>query len=207
MAETLTMKMLQEQINELRNELASIKGNSNTEKSRLVPNGLTIGDTFELADLTWKIIDISDNGYKCLADRLADDMKFDKKSNDWRTSALREYLNGKFYEKLVAVVGENNIVPFERDLLSLDGQTEYGVCEDKVSLLTFDEYREHRELIPNAGYWWWLITPDSTPCNNDSTWVRVVSPSGDVDCGICDYCLGVRPVVSFSSAIFESEDK
>ena len=97
MAETLTMKKLQEQINELRNELASIKGNSNTEKSRLVPSGLTIGDTFELADLTWKIIDISDNGYKCLADRLADDMKFDKKSNDWRTSSLRKYLNEDFF--------------------------------------------------------------------------------------------------------------
>lgn len=207
MAETLTMKKLQEQINELRNELASIKGNSNTEKSRLVPNGLTIGDTFELADLTWKIIDISDNGYKCLADRLADNMKFDKKSNDWRISALREYLNGKFYEKLVTVVGENNIVPFERDLLSLDGQTEYGTCEDKVSLLTFDEYREHRELIPNAGYWWWLITPDSTPCNNDSTWVRVVSLSSNIRNDYYFDFNGVRPVVSFSSAIFESEDK
>ena len=205
MTETLTMKKLQEQINELRNELASIKGNSSTGKSRLVPSGLTIGDTFELADLTWKIIDISDNGYKCLADRLADDMKFDKKSNDWRASSLRKYLNEEFYKKLVAVVGEDNIIPFERDLLSLDGQTEYGVCEDKVSLLTFDEYREHRELIPNAGYWWWLITPDSTPCNNDSAWVRVVSPSGGVNVNYYVGDFGVRPFCILKSNIFVSK--
>lgn len=207
MAETLTMKKLQEQIDELRNELASIKGNSNTEKTRLVPNGLTIGDTFELADLTWKIIDISDNGYKCLADRLADDMKFDKKSNDWRTSSLRKYLNEDFYLKLVAVVGENNIVPFERDLLSLDGQTEYGTCKDKVSLISVFEYIENRKLLPNTGDYFWTLTPDSTPCNNDSTWVRVVSPSGVFSINCYDYYSGVRPVVSFSSAIFESEDK
>lgn len=207
MAETLTMKKLQEQINELRNELASIKGNSNITKTSLVPSGLTIGDTFELADVTWKILDITDDGYKCLADKLADNMQFDKKSNDWRTSALREYLNGKFYEKLVSVVGKDNIIPFERDLLSLDGQTEYGICEDKISLLTVDEYREYRPLIPNADYWWWLITPWSTPCNDYKESVAVVSPSGNFYGCFCVGDGGVRPLVSFSSAIFESEDK
>ena len=166
---------------------------------------LGVGDTFELLGLKWKILSITESGYKCLAEKLEDSMQFGS-NNDWKESHIRKYLNGEFMEKLSAEVGEENIIPFERNLLSLDGQTEYGVCEDKVSLLTFDEYRENRALIPNADYWWWLITPDSTACNGDETWVRVVSPSGYIDDDIFNYFFGVRPVCIFSSSIFESEE-
>lgn len=168
--------------------------------------GLQVGDTFELAGLTWKILEVTENGYACLADKLEERMKFDSSCNDWKASGLRDYLNTEFYKQLVDEVGEENIIPFERDLLSMDGQTEYGTCEDKVSLLTVDEYRKHRALIPNANYWWWTITPDSTKCNDDTTCVRVVSPSGDIDYDCCNCSRGVRPFCIFSSAIFESEE-
>lgn len=172
-----------------------------------ISKNLGIGDTFELLGIEWKILDIVDGTYKCLAEKLENRMVFDSNSNNWATSDLREYLNGDFYQKLIEVVGADNVVLMERDLLSLDGQTEYGKCEDNVSLLTFDEYRKYRALIPNTGdYYWWLLTPDSTPCNGDSTWVRVVSSSGNV-CGyFYDGNYGVRPFVSFSSSIFESEE-
>ena len=134
-------------------------------------------------------------------------MKFDTKNNDWKTSDLRNYLNTDFYKKLAAEIGEENIIPFERDLLSLDGQTEYGKCEDKVSLLTVDEYRKYRNLIPNTDkYWWWLISPWSTPCNDYYESVAVVSPSGYFNDRNCNFSYGVRPFASFSSAIFESEE-
>ena len=172
-----------------------------------ISKNLGIGDTFELIGIEWKILDIVDGTYKCLAGKLENRMLFDSNSNNWATSDLREYLNGDFYQKLIEVVGADNVVHMERDLLSLDGQTEYGKCEDNVSLLTFDEYRKYRALIPNTGdYYWWLLTPDSTPCNGDNTWVRVVSSSGSVDINGCDGSYGVRPFVSFSSAIFESEE-
>lgn len=173
---------------------------------RLVPVGLQVGDTFELAGLTWKILEITEKGYACLADKLEERMQFDSSCNDWKESNLRDYLNTEFYKQLADAVGEENIIPFERDLLSMDGQTEYGTCEDKVSLLTVDEYRKHRALIPNADYWWWMITPDSTKCNDDTTWVRVVSPSGNIDNRSCDDSSGVRPFCIFSSTIFESEE-
>ena len=188
-------------------ELEKIVQELTKGKIETIRKNLGIGDTFELLGLKWKILDIVDGAYKCLAEKLEDGMAFDSNSNNWATSDLREYLNGEFYNKLKAAVGEDNIALMERDLLSLDGQIEYGKCEDNVSLLTFDEYRKYRALIPNTGdYYWWLLTPDSTPCNGDSTWVRVVSSSGDFN----DYCFnddgGVRPFVSFSSAIFESEE-
>ena len=200
----LNMKMLQEQINELRNEVAMLKASS---KVLQIPKGLSVGDTFELAGLTWKILDITDKGYMCLADRLENRMVFDSDVNNWCASDLRNYLNTELLKLLFDEIGEDNIIPFDRDLLSLDGQAEYGDCEDKVSLLTVDEYRKYRNLIPNTkDYWWWLITPWSTPCNDYKTSVAVVSSSGDLNGNGCYGTNGVRPFCIFSSSIFESEE-
>lgn len=199
----LTMKILQEQISELRNEVAILK----TEKSvSKIHSCLKIGDTFKIAGLDWKIIDITDKGYSCLCEILEEDMKFDDSSNDWKSSGLREYLNGDFLKKISDEVGEENIVKFERDLLSLDGQTEYEKCEDSVSLITVDEYRKYRSLIPNEKKWWWLITPWSTPCNDYEYSVAVVASYGCVNDGFYDDDGGVRPFCIFSSSIFESEE-
>ena len=204
MSTTLTMKSLQEQINELKEKIAALES---SKKINNIPSGLGIGDTFDIAGLTWKILDITAEGYMCLADKLTDKMTFDEKSNDWVKSQLREYLNTEFIEKIADEIGEENIIPFNRNLISLDGQTEYGECEDKVSLLTVDEYRKYRSLIPNTDdYWWWLVTPWSTPCNDYETSVSVVAPSGNINGSSCGSSGGVRPVCIFSSLIFESEE-
>lgn len=200
---TLSMRVLQEQINDLRNEIAVLKA---TSKSINLLEGLGIGDTFKLVDTTWKILDITSAGYICLADSI-EERQFDSDSSNWKNSNLRDYLNEEFLEKIAAEIGLENIVPFERDLLSLDGQTEYGKCEDKFSLLTVDEYRKYRSLIPNTkDYWWWLISPWSTPCNDYKRTVAVVSSAGNVNFNGCGSNFGVRPVCIFSSSIFESGD-
>ena len=199
----LTMKVLQEQINELRNKVAILEA---TNKVRKIPVGLEIGDTFEIAGINWKILDITDKGYMCLADKLEDSMEFDERSSDWAGSQLREYLNTEFFEKISDEIGEENIITFNRDLTSLDGQTEYGECEDMVSLLTIDEYRKYRKLIPNTNYYWWLISPWSTPCNDWNRSVTVVAPAGSVNRVSCLSISGVRPFCIFSSLIFESEE-
>ena len=163
-------------------------------------------NTFKLAGAKWTVLDKTEKGYLCIADSIGD-RKFDNKCNDWKKSDLREYLNGEFLAKLEAAVRAENIVPFERDLLSLDGQTEYGSCTDKVSLLTVDEYRKYRALLPNTGKWWWLITPDSTACNDDTTWITVVSARGYVSYDFCYDHGGVRPFCILKSNIFESDEE
>ena len=190
-------KQLKEAIKELREY----------KKTQKLPTP-KIGETIEIMGMKWIVLDKTENGYFCLAERLKDNMQFDSSCNDWKSSDLRNYLNTKFYKKLEDEVGEENIIPFERNLLSMDGQTEYGTCEDKVSLITFDEYRKYRALIPNTKYYsWWTITPDSTKCNGDEVWVRYVSSSGNVDGGDFLSNYGVRPFCIFSSSIFESEDE
>ena len=201
---TLTMKTLQEEIEELKREIAELKSNRKTANKQL-PKGLDVGKTFELAGAKWKIIDITDAGYVCLADSI-DDMEFDSKSSDWKTSELRKYLNEEFLKMVEAEIGAGNLVEFERNLLSFDGQTEYGLCTDKVSLLTVDEYRKYRKYIPNVNKWWWLITPWSTPCNDYSGSVAVVGPYGRIRGNGYRNSLCVRPFCIFSSSIFESEE-
>ena len=129
---------------------------------------------------------------------------FDSDSNNWILSKLRNELNTRFLKKITDEFGENAVIEFDRDLLSLDGQTEYGHCKDKISILTVDEYRKYRKFLPNMDKWWWLLTPWSTPANGYSTTITVVAPSGNVSNNYYNSVIGVRPVCIFSSSIFES---
>lgn len=167
-----------------------------------------IGKAIELAGMEWLILDKTEKGYFAILNGFDGKRTFDSASNNWISSKLRNELNTRFLKKITDEFGEDAVIEFDRDLLSLDGQTEYGHCKDKISILTMDEYRKYRKFLPNMGKWWWLLTPWSTPANDYSTTSTVVSPSGNVDSVNCGYgycsVYGVRPVCIFSSSIFES---
>lgn len=164
-----------------------------------------IGKVIELAGMEWMILNKTEDGYFAILNGFdGKPRSFDPDSNNWISSKLRKELNTRFLKKITDEFGEDAVIEFDRDLLSLDGQTEYGHCKDKISILTMDEYRKYRKFLPNMGKWWWLITPWSTPANDYNTTLTVVSPSGDVDGNYCNNVNGVRPVCIFSSSIFES---
>lgn len=164
-----------------------------------------IGKTIEVAGINWLVLDKLEKGYFAISeDFYGRDREFDDNCNDWKSSDLRNELNTDLRKKIESELGVDSLVEFERDLLSLDGQAEYGTCRDYVSLISVDEYRKYRKLLPNTNKWWWTLTPDSAACNDDDTFVRVVSPSGYIRNGSCDISSGVRPVCIFSSSIFES---
>jgi hypothetical protein len=164
-----------------------------------------IGKAIELAGMEWLILDNTEKGYFAILNGFdGKERTFDLASNNWISSKLRNELNTRFLKKITDEFGEDAVIEFDRDLLSLDGQTEYGHCKDKISILTMDEYRKYRKFLPNMGKWWWLLTPWSTPANDYSTTLAVVSPSGCVYINLCSDGSGVRPVCIFSSSIFES---
>ncbi len=164
-----------------------------------------IGKTIEVAGINWLVLDKLEKGYFAISeDFYGGDREFDDNCNDWKSSDLRNELNTDLRKKIESELGADSLVEFERNLLSLDGQMEYGTCRDYVSIISVDEYRKYRKLLPNTGKWWWTLTPDSTACNDDDTFVRVVSPSGNIRNFICLNSGGVRPVCIFSSSIFES---
>ena len=166
-----------------------------------------VGETITVAGITWRVLDKLEKGYLVISDGFyGEDRKFDGSCNNWKCSDLRKELNTDLKDKIEDELGKGALVGFERDLLSMDGQTEYGTCKDLVSLISVDEYRKYRKFLPSTDRYWWTITPDSTPCNNDSTCLRVVSPDGDFNNDRCNNSYGVRPFCIFSSSIFESEE-
>ena len=164
-----------------------------------------IGKAIELAGMEWLILDKTEKGYFAILNGFdGKERTFDSASNNWISSKLRNELNTRFLKKITDELGEDAVIEFDRDLLSMDGQTEYAHCKDKISILTVDEYRKYRKILPNMDKWWWLLTPWSTPANGCSTTITVVSLSGIIDCSYYDGGIGVRPICIFSSSIFES---
>lgn len=164
-----------------------------------------IGKVIELAGMEWMILNKTEDGYFAILNGFdGKERTFDSASNNWISSRLRNELNTRFLKKITDELGEDAVIEFDRDLLSLDGHTEYGHCKDKISILTVDEYRKYRKYLPNMDKCWWLLTPWSTPANDYSTTTTVVSPSGGVVSVFYYGGYGVRPVCIFSSSIFES---
>ena len=193
------LKYFENELNRINKEFAEYK-KQHMEKPE-------IGKTVEIAGMEWMILDKTEKGYFSILNGFdGKERTFDSDSNNWISSNLRNELNTSFLKKITEELGEDTVVEFDRDLLSLDGQTEYGHCKDKISLLTVDEYRKYRKLLPNMQKWWWLITPWSTPVNDYKSTLTVVSPSGCISRNNCNDSNGVRPVCIFSSSIFESEN-
>lgn len=193
---------LEQRVAKLEKELREVK----EELGKRKYTGLKVGDTFELIEKKWKILGSNGNGVFCLCMESLGDKTLDSECNEWTSSNLRDYLSTEIYKKICEEIGNENVIGFERDLLSLDGQSEYGTCKDFVSLISIDEYRKYRSMIPNFKEWWWTLTPYSTKCNDDAIWCTVVSPSGDIGIRSYNFRCGVRPVCIFSSTLFESED-
>lgn len=127
-------------------------------------------------------------------------------NNDWRESDIRKYLNNEYLGELEESFGAENIIPHSVDLFSHDGLRDYGISMDKVSLLTYDMYRNNRKIIgDNLDSPWWLSTPDSTPSGYGASGVQYVYSDGDVCFGNADWNVkAVRPFCILNSNIFVS---
>ena len=133
-------------------------------------------------------------------------MQFSRKNNNLAESLVLKKLQEEFLPKIAEAVGEENILEFETDLRTLDGLRPYPNLVSKVSLPTFDFYRDNVDVFdeyPVEDYWW-LATPDTAQPHYDPIWVRCVSPRGGINYYFYVNIRGVRPFLRFSSSIFES---
>ncbi len=167
-------------------------------------------DVFKIGDEEFIVLEHTDAGTKVISKKFAySDMKFGDCA-DWKQSPVRTLLNGEYYNKVSKLIGANNIIPMERDLTSLDGLDDYGVCTDKITLLSASEYAKYHKILglkSNYPDWWWTITPASTPSNNYARNVCYVNSDGILSWGDCDYCSGVRPFLTLDSSVFVLENK
>ena len=133
--------------------------------------------------------------------------KFDNKTNDYKNSSIRKLLNTDFYELLSKFVGAENIINHAVDITADDGRTDYGSCDDNISLLDCDMYRKYVYILEkyNPQKWWWLVTPYSTKSNGYEVSVRCVYDNGTLNIFNCFNVFGVRPFCILKSSIFVSK--
>lgn len=172
----------------------------NNEK--VIASQIADGETFVVAGIEFIKFPEQDGKFVAVAKGSLGDKIFDNNGNDFSKSSLLKYLETEILPKIEADVGAENVLEFETDLFSLDGHRKYGVMRSKISLPTFDFYRENREVFNKhlLDDWWWLSTP-----NGEKYWVTCVAPSGCVLSNGSIYGSGgVRPFLLFSSSIFVS---
>lgn len=190
----------------LMNNKEVLKELLNDVSSQKQVKDLQMKESISVANIIWsKFAEDSEGNAYMLADESIFEMEFGD-TNDWRESPIRKRLNDKLYQKVVAELGTDALIIIETDLFSHDGLRDYGKCEDNISLLTYDLYRNNRKNIKSINEYFWTCTPDSTPSGDDSLCVRCVSSDGDVYCFGCAYGGGVRPFFILKSDIFVSCD-
>lgn len=136
------------------------------------------------------------------------DSLFDSRYGDnsnFAQSVIREKLE-KVLAKIEKLVGAENVLAFETDLISMGGSEMYGKINTKICLPTFDFYRQNRAIFEKHKLfkWWWLATPWETPEPGIDGWVVCVTPSGCIINYGYQYRNGVRPFCIFSSSILVS---
>ena len=142
-----------------------------------------------------------------LKDMYGEETEFSKDNNCFAGSYADEKCQA-FAKELEKIVGWDGILFHTVDLTSDDGLDDYGTVERRASLLTADLYRKFVKILDTCktDSWWWLATPHSTERHGNASWIRCVSPAGDVYY-YCfnDYVRGVRPFCILKSTIFVSK--
>lgn len=165
-------------------------------------NAIPVGETFKIGEFTFiKFAD--ENGVTTAVSKNHLYRSRFGNSNDFSKSDILAKLGADVLPKIESIVGAENVVEFETDLLSLDGSAKHGVLRSKISLPTFDFYRQNRAIFEKhkVDGWWWLSTPDSTSEYNTEDWCVCVSPSGIIGIRYCYGLNGVRPILLFVSSV------
>lgn len=158
-----------------------------------------VGSFIVYGGLEWVVLDKTTKGVKVLSKHRLYNRAFDTDNhNNWAASTLRNELNNFnkggwccAYEN-TSQINKKDLVEFERDLTTDDGMKDYGKCRDYMSLLTCEEYRKYRKLIPLADDWCWTITADSLVYDS---FVRFVDSLGDLNISYASSGIGgVRPL-------------
>lgn len=161
---------------------------------------INIGDHFIYRDIEWICLDIIDGNCLAITAKVWKCCPFDTDNhNNWKGSSLRRVLNDEFLDRL----NKNHLVMQTSDLIADNGDRKYGTCKDYVTILSCDQYRKYRDLVPHYSDWVWTLTPWSCYSGSDHN-VRLVIPTGNVYDNSANYGSGVAPVCLFSAELLKS---
>ncbi len=157
------------------------------------------GSVVNIGDREYIVLDHSTDTTAIIAKNCRVDMTFGD-SGDYLYSRSRAYCNGKVYDELARAVGEENIVKHTVDLTADDG-TGKSVVQDKVSILTTEQYRRYRKFLPALGRTYWTATRATKEVTNYDGHICCVRDDGVLSWVTCDWCCGVRPFCILNSSV------
>jgi hypothetical protein len=169
-----------------------------------IPSNLKIGDTFKDTDGDeWILLYYLPNGDAAILSKNSiKEMKFGS-NNNYNGCDIDKYLSNTYLKELKRKFGKDNIVGHEVDLLSLDGENDYGVIKRRVSIPTVDIYRHNKKAIKKyIDKLFWLATPNSTTSGYSPNYVHCVNSCGGVGYSWWDECGAVRPFVILKDSVF-----
>ena len=161
-------------------------------------NKLRIGEHFTYKNREWICLDYIDGNIFAITAEVYQEIPFDTKNcNDWRKSSVRRVLNSDFLDTL----DKDYLAPMKLDLTADNGDKSYGECEDYVGILSCDQYRKYRDIVPLFDEWMWTCTPWYCPTPNSSgaSSVRYVYPTGNINYDNAYYSYGVAPACIVAS--------
>ena len=165
------------------------------------------GTAFDYAGQSWILLENDDGRALCLSKDIIEARAFDDGNcNNFAVASSKEYLNGAYLDNLLEDVnGPNAFLTTELDLTTDDGLKDYGTCTVTIFLLTVDQYRRNRDVIPNADDWWWLSTAFSTKSNGYESLARFVNTGGTLSGdSACSGGSGLRPACYLDSDLLIS---
>lgn len=139
---------------------------------------LSAGERFGFKGFEWIVLDNNvDGGVLAIMASAWNNEEYsfdDDGCNNYAKSSLRR----KLLNELLPVLGEDNLIPHEVDMVADNGDDRYGTVTDRVFILSCDEYRKYRKHVPLLPEWMWTCTPWYISDAGDGYYVRDVDTGG-----------------------------
>lgn len=163
--------------------------------SKFNNEALNPGEHFIYNGIEFICLDIIDGNYLAMTAKVWQELPFDVNNyNDWKESSLRRVLNDEFLNKL----NRNHLIMQTADLVADNGDRKCGTCKDYVTILSCDQYRKYRDLVPCYPEGMQTLTPWSC-LSGYGNLVRRVNSIGNIYDNSAHNSYGVAPACIFSS--------
>lgn len=160
---------------------------------------LSAGERFGFKGFEWIVLDNNnvDGGVLAIMASAWNNEEYsfdDDGCNNYAKSSLRR----KLLNELLPVLGEDNLIPHEVDMVADNGDDRYGTVTDRVFILSCDEYRKYRKHVPLLPEWMWTCTPWYISGAGSSSNVRCVNGTGYLNNSGANSSYGVAPACVFN---------
>lgn len=160
--------------------------------------GLAPGTHFMFTNYEWIVLDINvDGGVLAIMASTWNNKEYnfdDDGCNNYAKSSLRR----KLLNELLPVLGEDNLIPHEVDMVADNGDDRYGTVTDRVFILSCDEYRKYRKHVPLLPEGTWTCTPWYISNTGRGGSVRFVDAGGILGGSNAYSSIGVAPACIFN---------